>query len=162
MIKRSSTNDQIRARVDEFVDGLRDLIQQAALEAVQVALGADSAPAARAPRAKQASAPRAVASVSRKKGGKRIRRNREALDQMGDLLVSHVTANPGTGMSDLVAATGVAAPVVRGPLNELLAAGRLRKEGDRRGTKYFAGSGKPAAKRSSRKKKARKATTKKR
>ncbi|MFT4542004.1 MAG: hypothetical protein ACI841_002255 [Planctomycetota bacterium] len=140
MARLSNTTEQIRARVDAFVDDLRDLIQQAAIEAVHTALGADT-PAARAPRKSKAGS--AKPAVARKQqGGKRIRRTRDDLDQMASSLVDYIQANPAAGMSDLVRAMGAEAPVVRGPLNELIAEGKIRKEGEKRGTKYFVGSGK--------------------
>lgn len=154
---------QIRNVIDQFVEEISQLVRQAAVEAVQEALGqgASERPKVQSARAGRKKASRRGASAS-KKAGKRGRRTSEDLEAQGTAILEHVKANPGVRMEALSAALGEATKDLRRPVQELIASGRLRTEGARRGTQYFAGgagrktSSKKSAKRSKagRKKKA--------
>jgi len=56
-----------------------------------------------------------------------------------DSLLKYVKSNPGTRSEELTAALGTTAASIRPVMHELIAAGRVRTEGQRRGMRYFAG-----------------------
>lgn len=122
----------LRARVDAFVADLTHIIRAEALEAVRQALGASAAPA---PRRTRKAAPAA------RKGRGRIRRSSEDLEGLASALHSHVKSNPGQRLEQIGAAMSIDTKELKRPVQLLLGAGSLRTEGQRRGTKYFAGGG---------------------
>ena len=170
---KTSADKAIRAHVEAFVAELSVLVHQAALETVQDAL-AGAAPPRQAAASKKPGRPRKTAKpAARKKGkgGRRVRRSSGDLQQMSDSLLAHVRRNPGQGIEQISREIGIASADLKHPVTLLLEAKSLRKEGQRRGTKYFpAGRGKataaakkPATKKKPTRKKAakRKATKKK-
>ena len=136
----------IRARVDAFVADLSVLIHQAALGAVQEALGGAPAPARRGP-----GRPRKAATNGRRKApgrkakatkaGGRLRRSAEDLDALAGTVLSHIRSNPGQRLEEIGVAMGSPTSELKRPISKLMEAGSLRTEGQRRGTKYFAGRG---------------------
>jgi len=163
----TSADKAIRAHVEAFVAELSVLVRQAALETVQDALGgAAPAPRAAAPKKKVGRPRKAAKPAARKagKGGRRVRRSAGDLQQMSSSLMAHVRQNPGQGIEQISREIGIASADLKHPVTLLLEAKSLRKEGQRRGTKYFpAGRGKAtaAAKKPARKKAAKKKATKK-
>jgi hypothetical protein len=157
---------EIRTLVDSFVDQLTQHIRVAAVESVQEALGGHAPARATAAPAKRAGAkpgpkPNAAKAKKTGKGGRRVRRSPEQIAAAKDAIARYVNANPGTAMGDLSTALGEDPITIRVQLNELLEEGALRKEGERRGTKYFAGSGRVSKKATKRGKKAAKRKTSK-
>ena len=79
---------------------------------------------------------------------------------MGDRILAYVKAKPGCGAGDIAGAVGSTTAGIRPVTARLIADKELRTEGERRGTKYFAGTGggggrrKKAAKKKAAKKKA--------
>jgi hypothetical protein len=135
----------IRALVDSFVEQLTQQIRISALESVRDALldGNASASAAPARRGhKPGPKPKTAAPKATKpKRGKRGRRTPEEIEADKAAILAHVKSNPGTAMGDISAALGQDAETIRAQVNDLLKAKALRKEGERRGTRYFAGGG---------------------
>jgi hypothetical protein len=148
----------IRALVDSFVEQLTQQIRISALESVRDALldGNASASAAPARRGhKPGPKPKTAAPKATKpKRGKRGRRTPEEIEADKAAILAHVKSNPGTAMGDISAALGQDAETIRAQVNDLLKAKALRKEGERRGTRYFAGGGRKATKKGSRRGKA--------
>ena len=148
----------LRARIDQFVAEMSELVREAALEAVREALGGQAPPVRRGPgRPRAAAAPRAAS-----RPGKRIRRTSADLARLSDDIVAWVGANPGGRLGDIAKALGAETKDVRRPSFALLEEGKLRTEGQRGGTRYFpagSGGGKSAPKKAG-KKKARKAASK--
>ena len=145
-----NTNAALRARVESFVAEMEELIRESALEAVQEALGMAGTASVRRTPTRASAMP-----------GKRIRRSADGLAQIGASILDHVRANPGQGVEAISAALGMTSKELRRPIQMLIADGKLKTKGQKRGTTYFAGRGgsKPAAKRktkASRKKASRK------
>lgn len=158
---KSNIESELRSRVEAFVADLTEIIHQAALasvhEAIEGTMGI-SAPARRGPgRPRKAgkAARKATKRASAKNGG-RARRSPEELEQLSSGFLSYVQANPGQRLGEIGAGMGIDTKELKRPVTLLLEAGSIRTEGQRRGTKYFAGSGGPrkATKRKAAKKKA--------
>ena len=139
---------QIRSLVDQFVADLTTAIRQEALEAVRGALGDSTAPARRGPGRSRKTATRAP----RKKAGKRGpgrpkkatsrkggRRSPEDVAALGDTVLAHVRANPGQRLEEIGRELGMPTKELKRPIANLMEDGALRTEGQKRGTKYFAG-----------------------
>jgi hypothetical protein len=149
----------IRALVDSFVDELTQHIRTAAVEAVQSALLGGGAPAASSAAPRRGAGKKAKKAGKAKKGGRRVRRSAAEITAAKAEIRRFVQANPGSAMGELSKALGSDPAVIRMQLNELLAEGALRKEGERRGTKYYAGKGRATKAKGA--KRAKKATRKK-
>lgn len=65
------------------------------------------------------------------------------MDEAAARIVAHVRANDGQGISAIAAGTGVPLPLAKKAAIQLLATGALKKSGQKRGTVYHIGSGKP-------------------
>ena len=146
-------NPILRDRIDAFVDDLSDLIRQAALESVQEALGGVVAPARRGPgrppkTAGRMPGPKPSAftpkKAPKKKAGARIRRSADDLDEMAGLILDYVKGSPGNGVEAISKALRVPSKELKRPVQMLIADKKLRTEGNRRGTTYFAGAGRKA------------------
>ncbi len=142
MANRTNVENEIRARVDSFVNELSALVRQAALDSIRAAIagGSLAQPARRsvARATKTASAAPAVP-------GRRGRRPSAESEHAAQALLAHVQSSPGQRLEEIGAALKMPTQVLKGPAGRLLRAGALRTEGQRRGTRYFPGSGKPAA-----------------
>ena len=149
---KNTLDREIRACVDAFVEDLTTLVKQAAMESVQEALGGTVAPRRRGP-----GRPRKTA---KKRGTrkKRIRRTSGDVDAIAAKVLSHVKANPGSGVTEIAASLRTTSKDLRLPILKLLEEKKLRTTGQRRGTKYHAGGrrGPVTRKRKAAKKKARK------
>ena len=49
----------------------------------------------------------------------------------------HVKANKGLRLEEISVGLGIASAEMKGPIKDMVAAGKLRKTGQKRGTKYF-------------------------
>lgn len=127
----SPIDSQLRSRVDSFVSDLTVLVRQAALEAVQQALG--GVPAARGP-----GRPRGAAKASKSAGGKRGKRSPEQVNALAVKVHAHVKAHPNQSVEQIGKSMGVATKVLKLPIAKLLEAKQLKTKGQRRGTRYFA------------------------
>ena len=147
-----NTDSALRARVDAFVADLSDIIRQAALESVREALGDVSGP----PSPRRGRGPGRPKGSGRKAGkrGGRIRRSSEDLEKLSGSFLTYVRGNPGQRLEEIGAGMRVATKELKRPVQQLLAAKSIRTEGQRRGTKYFAGGGRGGGKKRGRRKKA--------
>src|SRR5262245_18671484 len=131
----NATESQIKNRIAEFVQELDLMVRKAALQSLQdVLANGGGRPARRSP----GRPARIVAGA----GG----RGRRPAD-LGDAttkIVSFVKANDGQGIGAIAAGTGLALPVAKKAAVRLLAEGGLKKSGEKRGTVYHVGSGRPA------------------
>ena len=98
--------------------------------------------------------------------GRRTRRSAASLETVGAKVVAFVKANPGLRLEEIGRGLGADTAGLKLPVKELMGSGRLRTEGQKRGTKYFVGGGtggRKAAKRgkAKAKRKARKAPARK-
>jgi hypothetical protein len=118
------------------------------VEAVKEALGATdgkvAAPARRGPgRPRKAAAAPAAAAPT--KPGKRGRRSAADVEQVASQVLAYVQGNPGERLEEIGRGLKVDTAGLKGPIKVLIGTGRLRTEGQKRGTKYFAGAGKAPA-----------------
>lgn len=132
---------EIQARVESFVADLSELIHEAALTAVQEAVAnaglGGSATRSTKKRAskKRSSKKRASKKRSTKKRG---RRAAAPSDAQLDKIHAWVKSNKGSSVGAIAEGVGMAGPATKKAVAALLEANRLRKTGQRRGTKYFA------------------------
>ena len=140
---------EIRACVDSFVNDLTNIVKRSALEQVLEAVsGAMDAPA----KAKRGPGrPRKNAVAAPSKSGKRIRRSSANVGQMTENALAHIKANAGCSVGELGKALGATTKDLRLPLQKLLADGKVKTKGQKRGTRYHPG-GRPAAKKATKKK----------
>lgn len=132
----------IRTHIDQFLSSISLLVRRSAVEAVKVALGATdgkvAAPAKRGPgRPKKAqTTPKAA------KPGKRARRSAEDVEQVAGQILAYVNDHPGERLEEIGRGLRVDTAGLKRPVQVLIATGRLRTEGQKRGTRYLPGSGK--------------------
>lgn len=147
-----SINKEISERIKSFSAELEDLIRKAAIEAVAGALGdrgaAAPAPAPAPARAKAAPAAKAAApaakaapkaapkAAARKPGGKRTQAE---LKKLEETLVEYVGKNPGQNIEAIGKALSLPTGELQRPMFKLIERGAIRRQGERRGTRYFAG-----------------------
>lgn len=146
MAKNSTLDAEIKSRIDSFASELAELVRRAALESVQSALGGATAEAAprrggrrkaarRAGRGRRAAKP--VAASSRGKRGPGRPANPAVASMMPEVL-TFVKGNDGAGISDIAKALRKKATQIKPVLVKLLGEKKLKKSGQKRGTKYHA------------------------
>ena len=151
MSPTTTLDSEIRARIAAFAAELGTLVRQSAVDAVRGALGDGPPPRRRGPgRPRKTSAPARRGpgrppKASKAKPGRRGRRSSEDVGKTGELVQAHVRANPGQRMEEISAALKVTTSALTLPVTKLVARGGLRTEGRKRGTRYFAGSGRAVA-----------------
>jgi hypothetical protein len=128
-----NTNAAILEAVESFVETLKGLIQQAALESVQVALSGGGLSPGRGSKPGRAT----VVSVSkgRRKGAKRAPEELEALVKK---LHTYVAKNPGQRIEQIGSSLGVATKELVLPVKKLVGEKQLSTKGQKRATVYFA------------------------
>lgn len=128
----SNIDAAIREAVESFVEQLRDLIQQAALESVQAALSG-AGPARRGVKAGRPAV--GVLAKGRQKGAKRTP---EELEGLVKKLHSHVAKNPGQRIEQIGKALGIVTKELVLPVKKLVSEKKLSTKGQKRATTYFA------------------------
>ena len=131
----NATESQIKDRIAEFVQELDLMVRRSTLEALQGVLANGGARPARRGPGRPA---RIVPSPARR--GRRPADLGEATAKIAD----YVKANDGQGIGAIAAGTGIVLPVAKKAASQLLASGALKKSGQKRGTVYHVGSGRPA------------------
>jgi len=121
-VSKNVTSEQIRERIDGFVQELQRLVRRNALEALEGVLAGDGVP-------------------SRGKRGPGRPRKGAANDALNARVLDHVQANDGLTVSQIGQAVGAGAKALRKVMLGLMEAGRLHTSGQRRGTRYHAGAG---------------------
>lgn len=138
-MSNTQIDQQIRDRINTFVEQLSSLVRQAAVEAVRTALtgGAPAAaPARRGPGRprKDAAAPAAAAPKARK--GKRAKVSSAAVDAAAAKLVEYLAKNPGQSLEQIGKGLNTPTKNLKLPIKKLLGDKKLKTTGQRRGTKY--------------------------
>ena len=158
----SNAENNIKARVDAFVNDLSDLIRQSALEAVGEALkkgGAVAAPAAPAARrpgrpakvveapvaakpaakvgrpAKAAGTSASAAAAAKRRAGEK--RSPVLLAQVTDQVGNHIKTNPGQGVEQIAKALSTTTKELTLPIRKLLGDKKITSKGQKRATRYF-------------------------
>jgi hypothetical protein len=155
----SNAENNIKNRVDAFVNDLSDLIRQSALEAVAEALKkggeVSPAPVARRPGrpakvveapvaakpagkpgrpAKASSAASSAAAAKRRAGEKR---SPVLLAQVTDQVGNHIKSNPGQGVEQIAKALSTTTKELTLPIRKLLGDKKITSKGQKRATRYF-------------------------
>jgi hypothetical protein len=155
----SNAENNIKNRVDAFVNDLSDLIRQSALEAVAEALKkggeVSAAPVARRPGrpakvveapvaakpagkpgrpAKSSSAASSAAAAKRRAGEKR---SPVLLAQVTDQVGNHIKSNPGQGVEQIAKALSTTTKELTLPIRKLLGDKKITSKGQKRATRYF-------------------------
>jgi hypothetical protein len=129
----TDVNQEIRVRIQSFVDELSELVKQATLESVQAALQGNGAQAAGRRGGRKAAA--LALAGRRPKGSKRTA---EELEALVATLLKHIQSNPGQRMEQLAASLDIPSKELTLPIKKLLQENRLRTKGQKRATAYFA------------------------
>jgi hypothetical protein len=132
---QSTLDSELRSKIDSFLEELSTLVKQAALDSVHAALGNGGAPLRRGPGRPRGRASAATAGA----GGKR---SSDQVDATAARIATFVRSNPGSRLEQIAAGLGTASQELKLPVIKLLGSKQLKKTGQKRGTKYFAGSGK--------------------
>jgi hypothetical protein len=134
---QSATQAEIKNRIASFVAELDLMVRKGTLEALHGILGNGAGVPAR--RGRPAGGGRGP---GRPKGSGR--RSSANVDEAAAKILSHVQANDGQGISAIADATGVDLKTAKKAAIRMLASGQLKKSGQKRGTVYHVGSGRPA------------------
>jgi hypothetical protein len=132
-MKPSSLDQQVRTRIDSFVQELSALVRQAAIESVRTALGAGPAPARGPGRPRGTSNSAPTASVKRK-GGKRTP---EDVAKAAELVLGYVKTNAGQRLEQMARGLKMSTKDLKLPVAKLMEAKKLSTKGQKRGTRYF-------------------------
>jgi len=122
---------RIQDRISLFVKELDVLVRKSALEAVRGVL--DGVPVRRGP-----GRPRASSHAS------------SLVEGVAPSITAHVRANDGQTVGEIARAVGAAPNAAKKAIKGLLASGQLAKSGQKRGTRYHVGTGRPGAKKTKR------------
>jgi hypothetical protein len=148
MTNSNNLDQEIQSRIQSFLAELSGLVKRQALEAVHEALsGSAMAPARRGP-----GRPRGSTTAKRGPGrppkvsgparsGKRAKRTSEAVEAMAARVLAQVRSKPGQRLEEIGRAMKMPTKGLKLPIQKLLAGKQVRTEGQKRGTKYFAGGG---------------------
>ncbi len=137
MARQSQSNSDIQALITSFSNDLELLVRRTTLEQVVATLGAQlGAPQKRGPgRPKTASTSGFKPSVKRGPGG---RRTPDYLVKMSESLLTHVKQHPGQRGEQIAAALKTDVGTMRLPMKKLIAAKKIKTQGNRRGMTYTA------------------------
>lgn len=146
---KNDAQSDIARLIEDFTTQLTTLVRRSTLEDVLSTLqnGAlQSGVVRRGPGRPRGSGrgPGRPAKVGRPAGGKRFRRSSEGLEQMSGDLLTHVKTKPGMRGDQIASALGTDVTTMRLPMKKLIAEGKVRTEGQRRGMMYFPGTGRAA------------------
>ncbi len=134
-MSKASIDQQIRDRIDIFVNELSALVREAALESVKGALTDEQMNRSR----RTPGRPRRLGAVgldgSSRRGSKRTP---EMLEQLKDSLLELITLNPGQRMEELGRLLDVPTKELTLPVKKLLAEKKVKTKGQKRATTYWA------------------------
>lgn len=139
-----SVDSEIRSRISAFLTDISLLVKRSALESVLQSLGGDAAAVRPGPGRPTGSGKRGPGKRP-KAGGRAGRRSTAGAEELSGALVAHVKANPGQRLEEIGRALRMDTAVLKAPAAKLVVAGGLRREGQKRGTRYFLGGGRRKA-----------------
>ncbi len=154
----------LRAQIGEFLVRVDSLVRRAALAAVQDAMAEGApAPTRRGRRRRGARKTRRASSArkatraqksARPARSRRVRRSPADLDKLASTILAYVRSHPGSRLEEIGRGLKRPTSVLKRPAARLLADGQVRTEGQKRGTRYFAGGGRARRKRAKARRKA--------
>ena len=127
-----SSKDAIREAVEAFVEELKGIIEQSALESVRSLLDASSSSTGRAPKATRAAV--TTAGTRRGKGAKRAPEELEALTKK---LRTFIAKNPGQRVEQIGKSLDMPTKELALPIKKLIAEKQIGTKGQKRATTYF-------------------------
>jgi hypothetical protein len=122
----SEIDSQIRQRIESFVGELSSLVRRTALDSVREALAGGGRSGQR---------PGGAVSRSRAKGAKRLSTEIESTARS---VIDWVQKNPGQGVEKIARGLSTSTKELTLPIKKLLGSKKLRSQGQKRATKYFA------------------------
>lgn len=132
----NSVSEQIRARVEAFVDEMSDLIRESAMETMQKALGSGDGGSRRGRRAGVAGRRAALPSASRGRA-KGAKRSPDELEKLTTQLLAYVKGNPGQRIEQIAQGMDTSTKELNLPAKKLLSKKALKTKGHKRATQYF-------------------------
>jgi hypothetical protein len=138
----------LRTLVDQFVSDLSARVREQALDSVRAALGEGAAPKRRGPGRPRKAAKRGPGRPPKaarrgpgrpRKAARRDRRSSADLEATAAKVLAYVRSNAGQRLEEIGKGLRTATAGLKRPIQVLVAAGKLRTEGQKRGTRYFAG-----------------------
>lgn len=130
-------SDQIRSRVEEFVDELSSLIRQSALDTVAQVLRGEEGGGGRRGRRGAASAGRAPVAARGRVRAKGAKRSQDELENLTTRLLTYIKSNAGQRIEQVAKGMGVSTRELNLPAKKLLANKSIRTKGQKRATQYF-------------------------
>ncbi len=146
----NTAKDEIRLRVNDFVDLLSNLVRQAAVDEIAEAIKNATVPTS----ARRSMAPAQIrnarderkvaggkpghqveAPIAASRGGQQ--RTPELLAQLMGRVYSHITANPDQGVGSIAVSLGTSTKELSLVLRKLLDDKKVISKGKKRGTRYF-------------------------
>ena len=144
----NSVNDELRNRINTFVNDLSALVRREALEEIASALANDGghSPARRA--APPVTSARAVPNVAVRKPGRPAKaaavaspaKNQSVPASLAQLMArihGYIKANPGHGVAPIATSLGTSNKDLRLPIRMLVDERKITSTGKTRGTRYF-------------------------
>jgi hypothetical protein len=130
----NAVSDQIRSRVEEFVDELSSLIRQSAMDTVTKVLGGESD----GRRGGRRGATRLIATEGRGRARpKGAKRSQDELERLTGRLLAYVKSNAGQRIEQIAKGMGVSTRELNLPAKKLLGNKSIRTKGQKRATQYF-------------------------
>jgi hypothetical protein len=130
----NAVSDQIRSRVEEFVDELSSLIRQSAMDTVTKVLGGESD----GRRGGRRGATRVIAAEGRGRARpKGAKRSQDELERLTGRLLAYVKGNAGQRIEQIAKGMGVSTRELNLPAKKLLGNKSIRTKGQKRATQYF-------------------------
>jgi hypothetical protein len=143
----SDVEEDLRMRVDTFVDELSALIRRQALLAVEDVLGKGEGGAGRRGRRGRPAAEAVVAARAGGRRGARLvmakrrpgeKRSPVELARITDQVFGYIKSNAGQGVEQIAKGLGTSTKELTLPIRKLLREKKLGSKGQKRATRYFA------------------------
>ncbi len=138
-MSNSHIEQQIRDRINTFVEQLSSLVRQAAVEAVRTALtgGAPAAaPARRSPGRPRKNAAAAAPKAPKARKGKRAKVSSADAAAAATKVVEYLAKHPDQSLEQIGRGLNTPTANLKLPIKQLLGDKKLKTTGQRRGTKY--------------------------
>lgn len=133
----TSVSDQLRSRVEAFVDELSELIRQSAMDTVQKALAGGDDTGSRRGRRPGPGRRAAAAPSQRSSRAKGAKRSPDELEELTTQLLTYIKGNAGQRIEQIAQGMGTSTKELNLPAKKLLANKAIKTKGHKRATQYF-------------------------